>query len=125
SKKEDRFAGGGLEQLGAGPMSAQNQSKQFDRLALEAKIMAPPPIKFQDMEQFMVSSKILTGPPFPFDVRADYAKVTNDIVMVPITFQIQNSDITFDTKDGVSMGKVNVRGGVSNMVHKPIQTFEI
>ena len=124
SSKEKRFSQGGLEQLGSGPGTAQNQSKQFDRLALEAKIMAPPPIKFHDMEEFMVSSKILTGPPFLFDVRSDYVKVTNDTVIVPITLQIKNSDITFNTKDGVSIGRVNILGRVSNMVHKPIQTFE-
>ena len=122
--KKDRFTNG-IEQLGSGPGTAQNQSKQFDRLALSAKIMAPPPIKFQDMEEYMVSSKILTGPPFPFDVRADYLKITNDTVYVPITIQIKNSDITFNTKDGVSVGKVNVLGRVSNIVHKPIQTFEV
>src|SRR5665213_311465 len=101
SEKKDRFSGGGLEELGAGPMTQQNQSKQFDRLDLAAKIMAPPPIKFQDLEQFMATSKILTGPPFLFDVRTDYVKVTNDTVIVPITVQIKNSDITFNTKDGV------------------------
>jgi GWxTD domain-containing protein len=125
AEKKDRFNGGGVEQLGAGPLNQQNQSKQFDRIDLAAKIMAPPPIKFQDLEQFMASAKVLTGPPFLFDVRADYVKVTNDTVIVPITVQIQNADITFNTKDGVSVGKVNVLGRVSNMVHKPIQTFEI
>jgi hypothetical protein len=104
-------------------MSQQNQNKQFDRLDLAAKIMAPPPIKFQDLEQFMASSKILTGPPFLFDVRTDYVKVTNDTVIVPITIQIRNSDITFDTKDGVSLGKVEIQGRVSNMTHKIIQNF--
>jgi len=122
--KKDRFSGGGgFEELGAGPMSQQNQNKQFDRIDLQAKIMAPPPIKFQDLEQFMASSKILTGPPFLFDVRTDYVKVTNDTVIVPITVQIKNSDITFNTKDGVSVGKVEVQGRVSNMTHKIIQTF--
>src|ERR1700721_2227496 len=32
AKQADRFSGGGLEQLGKGPMSEQQQSKQFDRL---------------------------------------------------------------------------------------------
>jgi len=104
-------------------MSQQNQNKQFDRIDLMAKIMAPPPIKFQDLEQFMASSKILTGPPFLFDVRTDYVKVTNDTVIVPITVQIKNSDITFNTKDGVSEGKVEIQGRVSNMTHKIVQTF--
>jgi GWxTD domain-containing protein len=123
SEKKDRFSGGGLEELGAGPMNQQNQNKQFDRLDLAAKIMAPPPIKFQDLMQFMTSSKILTGPPFLFDVRTDYVKVTNDTVIVPVTVQIKNSDITFNTKEGVSLGKVEVQGRVSNMTHKIIQTF--
>jgi GWxTD domain-containing protein len=124
AKQSDRFAGGGLEQLGAGPMSQQNQSKQFDRLDRYAKLMAAPEIKFKDMESFMTTSKILTGPPFLFDVRMDYVKVTNDTILVPVTLQIKNSDITFTNKDGVAMGTVNILGRVSNLNHKPIQTFE-
>jgi GWxTD domain-containing protein len=126
SDKKDRSSGA-IEQLGLAPgMAAQEQDKQFDRLDMAAKIMAAPPIKFQDMEEFMADSKILTGPPFLFDVRTDYAKVTNDRVIVPITVQVKNSDITFETKDGVSVGKVNVLGRVSTMTHKivPDGTFE-
>jgi GWxTD domain-containing protein len=124
SSKADRFSGGGLEQLGAGPMSSQNQSKQFDRLDRYAKLMAAPEIKFKDLESFMATSKILTGPPFLFDVRTDYVKVTNETVIVPLTLQIRNKDITFNNKDGVAMGTVNILGRVSNLNHKPIQTFE-
>ncbi len=124
SKKADRFSGGGLEQLGKGPMSSSQQSKQFDRLDTFSKLMAPPVIKFKDMEDFMTSSKILTGPPFLFDVRTDYVKVTNDTVLVPLTLQIKNGDITFSNKDGVAMGTVNILGRVTNINHKPIQTFE-
>ena len=123
SKQADRFSGG-LEQLGAGPMSSQNQSKQFDRLDRYAKLMAPPEIKFKDLESFMTTSKILTGPPFLFDVRTDYVKVTNDTILVPVTLQIRNQDITFTNKDGVAMGTVNILGRVSNLNHKAIQTFE-
>jgi GWxTD domain-containing protein len=122
--KKDRFSGGGLEQLGTGPMSTMNQSKQFDRLNTYAKLMAAPEIKFKDLEAFMVSSKILTGPPFLFDVRTDYVKVTNDTILVPLTLQIRNKDITFQNKDGVATGTVNILGRVSNLSHRPIQTFE-
>jgi GWxTD domain-containing protein len=123
AKQADRMSGG-LEQLGTGPMSQQQQSKQFDRLDTFAKLSAPPVIKFKDMESFMTTSKILTGPPFLFDVRTDYVKVTNDTILVPLTLQIRNSDITFNNKDGVAMGTVNILGRVSNLNHKPIQTFE-
>ena len=124
ASKTDRFSGGGLEQLGTGPMSTMNQSKQFDRLNTYAKLMAAPEIKFKDLEAYMVSSKILTGPPFLFDVRTDYVKVTNDTILVPITLQIRNRDITFQNKDGVATGTVNILGRVSNLNHRIIQPFE-
>gem|GEM_PF-4104135 len=40
AKKADRFAGGGMEQLGSGPMASSQQSKQFDRLDQFAKLFA-------------------------------------------------------------------------------------
>ena len=124
STKADRFSGGGLEQLGKGPGTEGNQSKQFDRLDRYAKLMAPPPIKFKDLEAFMATGKILSGPPFLFDVRTDYVRVTNETVIVPLTLQIRNKDITFTNKEGVAMGTVNILGRVSNLNHKVIQTFE-
>jgi GWxTD domain-containing protein len=124
STKADRFSNGGLEQLGKGPGTEGNQSKQFDRLDRYAKLMAPPPIKFKDLEAFMATGKILTGPPFLFDVRTDYVRVTNETILVPLTLQIRNKDITFNNKDGVAFGKVNILGRVSNLNHKVIQTFE-
>jgi len=123
ASKSDRFNGTNMEQLGLGPMNTQNQSKQFDRIELMSKIMAPPPIKYQDLEAFLTKSTVLKGPPFLFDVRTDYVKVTNDTVIVPITLQIKNSDITFQTKDGVSTGKVEIQGIVTNLTHKLVQSF--
>jgi GWxTD domain-containing protein len=122
--KKDRFSGGGLEQLGTGPMSSSQQGKQFDRLDTFAKIFAPPPVKFADLDKFLSEAKVLTGPPFLFDVRTDYVKLTNDTVMVPLTLQIRNGDITYNTKDGDSTGTVNILGRVSNINHRVIQTFE-
>jgi GWxTD domain-containing protein len=125
SKKADRF-NGGLESLGAGPMSSQNQSKEFDRIELYAKLQAPPPIKFKDLdlEAYMSQHKLLNGPYFPFDVRTDFVKVTDDTVLVPITLQIKNRDITFDSKDGVSKGVVNIQGRVTTITGRIVQSFE-
>jgi GWxTD domain-containing protein len=123
STKADRFKGG-MESLGAGPMETQNNAKQFDRLDTFAKLQAAPVIKFKDLESYMTEHKILTGPIFPFDVRTDYVKVTADTVLVPITIQIKNRDVTFNTKDGVAKGVVNILGRVSTISRRPVQTFE-
>src|SRR5271170_186774 len=118
AKKADRFKGG-IESLGNGPLSAGQEGKQFDRIELAAKVFAPPPIKFKDLESFISDHKLLTGPIFPFDVRTDFVRVTADTVLVPITLQIKNRDVTFTTKDGVSKGVVNILGKVSTITHKP------
>ncbi len=122
--KKDRFSSGGVEQLGSGPMAASQQSKQFDRISLMAHVFAPPVIKFKDLEQYIGTAQILKGPPFQFDVRTDFVKVTNDTVLMPVTLQIRNKDVTFNTKDGVSTGTVNILGQVSNINHRIVQTFE-
>jgi hypothetical protein len=123
AKKSERFSGG-LESLGPGPMTSSQQSKQFDRLDLAAKLFAPPPIKFKDLEAFMSEHKLLSGPVFPFDVRTDFIKVTENTVLVPVTLQIKNRDITFVTKNGVAKGVVNILGKVTTIMHKTVQTFE-
>jgi GWxTD domain-containing protein len=123
TKKADRFKGG-MEALGAGPMSSQNQSKQFDRIDMAAKLFAPPPIKFTDLDAYISEHKILSGPVFPFDVRTDFVKVTDSTVLVPITVQLRNRDITFVTKDGVSKGFVNILVKVTTLTHKVVQSQE-
>jgi GWxTD domain-containing protein len=125
AKQADRFRGG-LESLGTGPMAGAQQSKQFDRLEQYAKLQAPPVIKFKDLqlESFMSNHKLMTGPYFPFDVRTDYVKVTDDTVLVPITIQIKNRDITFNNKDGVDVGEVHIIGRVSTITGKVVQSFE-
>ena len=123
AKKADRFKDG-LENVNAGPWGAGQQSKEFDRIELAAKLFAPPPIKFKDLDSFMSEHKLLSGPVFPFDVRTDFVKVTESTVLVPITLQMKNRDITFVTKDGVAKGVVNILGKVTTLTHKTVQTFE-
>jgi GWxTD domain-containing protein len=123
AKKADRFKGG-FENLGTGPLSSSQNSKQFDRIELQAKIFAPPPVKFKDLESAISEHKLISGPIFPFDVRTDFVRVTDNTVLVPITLQIKNRDVTFVTKEGVARGQVNILGKVTTIMHKTVQTFE-
>jgi GWxTD domain-containing protein len=120
--KASRFQGGGLEQLGQSPFNKDLQGKQFDRLEQFAKLQAAPAVKFKDLEE-VVSHKISVNL-MPFDVRADFVKVTSDTVLVPVTIQIKNRDITFQNKEGVERGTVNIFGRVTTLTGKIVQTFE-
>jgi GWxTD domain-containing protein len=122
SSKASRFTNGGIEQLGASPFNNDLQTKQFDRLEQFAKLQAAPAVKFKDLEE-VVRHKITVNL-MPFDVRADFVKVTSDTVLVPVTIQIKNRDVTFQNKDGVERGTVNIFGRVTTLTGKIVQTFE-
>jgi GWxTD domain-containing protein len=122
STKADRFTGSGLERLGPGAFSQSAQNDQFSRLEQWAKLNAPPPVKFKDLEE-VVSHKISMNL-MPFDVRWDYVRVTADTVLVPVTVQLKNRDITFNTKEDVSTGLVNIFGRLTTLSGKVAQTFE-
>jgi GWxTD domain-containing protein len=122
STKANRFNGSGLEQLGAGPMNSDAQTKQFDRLEQYAKLNQAPAVKFKDLEE-IVQHKISYNT-MPFDVRTDFVKITSDTVLVPVTVQLRNRDITFTNKDGVQHGVVNIFGRLTTLSGKVAQTFE-
>ncbi len=122
ANKTARFQGNGLERLGLGPMNTDIQGKEFDRLDQFAKLQAAPPVKFKDLEEAVTSKVILN--PMPFDVRWDFVKVTSDTVLVPVTIQMKNREITFANKDGIQRGTVNIFGRLSTLTGKVVQTFE-
>ena len=120
ANKADRIAG--INNSTLGPMSGMDQTKQFDKLELMAKLNSPPKVKFKDLEE-VVSHKINVNL-MPFDIRTDFVKVTGDTVLVPVTIQIKNKDITFVNKDGIQRGTVNIFGRVTGLTGKIAQTFE-
>ncbi|MBV9572558.1 MAG: GWxTD domain-containing protein, partial [Acidobacteriales bacterium] len=123
SNKAARFSGSdGLEQLGASPFNRDLQSKEFDRLEQFAKLNRAPTVKFKDLEE-VVTHKISVNL-MPFDVRADFVRVTGDTVLVPVTVQVNNRDVTFVNKDGVQRGTVNIFGRVTSLTGRIAQTFE-
>jgi GWxTD domain-containing protein len=122
ANRGDRF-GNGLETIGPGPVGREAvQNTQFDRLELWSKLQKPPEIKFKDLEE-VVTHKISLNL-MPFEVRADFVRITSDTVLVPITLSMKNRDITFVNKEGVQRGSVNIFGRVSNLSGRVVQTFE-
>src|SRR5713101_9116882 len=121
AKQSQRF-NGGLESIGPGPISASLQSKEFDRLEQFTKLNSAPAIKFKDLQEAV--GHHITYNPMPFDVRVDFVRITSDMVLVPVTVQIKNRDITFANKEGVQHGVVNIFGRLTTLSGKVVQTFE-
>ena len=106
----------------AGPEQGMQSNNEFTKLELLAKINAPPKVKFKDLEE-VVSHKINVNL-MPFEVMTDFVKVTSDTVLVPVTVQVKNKDVTFASKDGIQRGTVNIFGRVTGLTGKIAQTFE-
>jgi len=122
SSQGNRIMGTCSQNQGGMPTGGMDCTKQFDKLDLYAKLSAPPKVKFKDLEE-VVSHKINVNL-MPFDIQTDFVKITGDTVLVPVTIQIKNKDITFVSKDGIQRGTVNIFGRVTGLTGKIAQTFE-
>jgi GWxTD domain-containing protein len=120
ANKADRFRG--IERLGSGPFNTNLQTKQFDRLETFAKLNAPPPVKFKDLDE-IVTHKIRYNL-LPFDVGVDFVKLTSDTVLMPITLQVPMNSVTWISKDGLQRAVLNIFGKLSTLSGRTVQTFE-
>jgi len=111
-----------LANLNNSNASGLESDNEFTRLNQFAKVMAPPPVKFKDLEE-VVSSRILRNQ-ISFDYRYDFMRVTGDTILVPITVQIQNKQMTFRNKDSVHTGTLNLFARISTLSGRVVQTFE-
>ncbi|HET8921501.1 MAG TPA: GWxTD domain-containing protein [Candidatus Acidoferrum sp.] len=122
ASKTDRFTrsdGTNLPRSMGGEPASMNE---FSRLELYAKVNKPPEVKFKDLEA-VVTSRIVRNQ-VHFNWRPDFLKVTNDTVLVPVTIQIPNSQLTFQSKEGIHSATLNIFGRVSTLTGRVVQTFE-
>jgi GWxTD domain-containing protein len=122
ASKTDRFTrsdGTNLPKTLGGTPSSMNE---FNRLEQYSKAFKPPEVKFKDLEA-IVTARIVRDQ-MRFTWRTDYLKVTNDTVLVPVTIQVPNNQLSFDSKEGVHSATLNVFGRVSTLTGRVVQTFE-
>jgi len=79
-------------------------------------------VKYKDLEA-IVTSRIVKDQ-VHFTYRTDFLKVTNETVLVPVTVQVPNSQLSFQSKEGVHSATLNVFGRVSTLTGRVVQTFE-
>jgi GWxTD domain-containing protein len=99
----------------------RQRSKEFDDLEVNAKLQQNPSVKWGDRPDVR---SIIRYNLLPFDMRVDFIKASLDKVLVPVTIQVENRDITFEDEKGVAHGIVNIAGHVYNMTGEVVQAFE-
>ena len=122
ASKTDRFTrsdGTNLPTTLGGTPASMNE---FTRLELYAKVNRPPEVKYKDLEAIVTSRVVRDS--LKFSYRTDFLKVTSDTVLVPVTVQVPNNQLSFKSKEGVHSAELNIFGRVSTLTGKVVQTFE-
>ena len=122
ASKNDRFTRTDGTNLPTAMGGTPASMDEFTRLELYSKVNKPPEVKFKDLEA-VVTSRIVRDQ-LHFSWRADYMKVTNDTVLVPVTVQVPNNQLSFSSKEGIHSATINIFGRVSSLTGRVVQTFE-
>src|SRR6201997_1846806 len=122
ASKTDRFTRSDGTHLGTSLGGTPASLNEFTRLELYAKVQRPPEVKYKDLEAIVTSRMVRDQ--LKFDYRTDFLKVTSDTVLVPISLQIPNNQLSFKSKDGVYSAELNIFGRVTPLTNRVVQTFE-
>jgi GWxTD domain-containing protein len=122
ASKTDRFTRSDGTNLPTTLGGTPSSMDEFNRLEQYSKAFKPPEVKYKDLEA-IVTARIVRNQ-MHFSWHTDYLKVTNDTVLVPVTVQVPNNQLSFDMKEGVHSATLNVFGRVSSLTGRVVQTFE-
>jgi len=94
----------------------------FERYFRYAKLQSATPIKFKDLQELIKVN--VTYDNLPFGVRLDYLRLAAKEVVVPVTIELQDKELTFATKNGERSADVAVYGIVTTITNRVVQEFE-
>jgi GWxTD domain-containing protein len=81
-----------------------------------------PPERLKDLAE-LVTVRVVHNE-IHMDYRADFLRVTSGTVLVPITVQIPNRDLNFQSKQGIYSAVLNLYGRITTPGGVVVQTFE-
>jgi len=80
-------------------------SREFETLGRYAKLQRPA-VPFRELETLVTST--VNDNVLPVKVRADFLRMTDSTVLIPVTVQFDNNDLQFLHRDGVQRATVNL-----------------
>ena len=122
SNKADRFNRTDGTHLGTGNQPLPSRMNQFERLEQYTKLQKPPQIKFKDLEA--VVNTHISYNTLPVLVRTDFMRMTESTVLTSVTVQLNNKDLQFQDKEGVSKAVVNMYARITSMARRIVTVWE-
>ena len=94
----------------------------FDRYRQYVLVQRPPEIRYKDLQQAVQVN--LSYDELPVRVQFDQFRLGEGRMIVPLTFEIENSDLTLVDRDGRMTADVAIYGQISNLSGQIINEFE-
>ncbi len=101
-------------------MRAKDQP--FERMMQYFNLQRPPEIKFEDLKSVVTTH--VTYNTLPYDLRADFIRLSSDKVLVPVTVELQNKNLEFKKEYDFNRAGVNVYGIVTSLTGRIMAEFE-
>lgn len=103
-------------------MAMPESMEEFTQLDTYAKIFQPPQVKFNDLKALVTHH--LSEQLLPFKVRTDFIRLTSDMVLVPVTIQVDNKNLEFQNKSGVMHATMDIFAQLSTLSGRVASTQE-
>ena len=94
----------------------------FNRYETYAMIQAPAPIRYDDLKELVKVNVEYAA--LPMEVREDYFRLNDKQVLVPVTLQLRNRDLSFKLENGVHVARVAVYGLVTSITNRVVTEFD-
>jgi GWxTD domain-containing protein len=104
-------------------MYRRHQDNPFQRYETITFIQRPPELKYNDLKE-LVEVNISFDNPLPFETRHDYFRLNDDQVLVPVTLELENRNLTFQDEGGRHRARVAIYGIVTSITNRLVTEFE-
>jgi GWxTD domain-containing protein len=94
----------------------------FERYLTYARMQGAQEIKFNDLKELVKVE--VTYEKIPLDARIDYFRLNENQVLVPITFELKDKDLSFLQKEEGYLAEVAIYGIVTSLSNRIIDEFE-
>jgi GWxTD domain-containing protein len=108
---------------GAYPGSTHShRDNPFYRYEVYTNIQAAPIVKYRDLKELVQVNVEFSN--LPFLVKEAFFRLNQDQILVPITLQLENKDLTFERDGNQHIARVGVYGVVSSIANRLVTEFE-
>ncbi|UCF39042.1 MAG: hypothetical protein JSU96_09480, partial [Acidobacteriota bacterium] len=103
-------------------MHTRAEDDPFIRYERFVQIQRPTSLRYNDLKEIVEVNIGYNN--LPFQTRSDFFQLNEGSVLVPVTVELKNKDLSFVMENGVQVARVAVYGLVRNMGNRIIAEFE-